>query len=245
MPDPQLSVIYPAYNEEQNLRSAVERSVEALRGLGSCFEIIVVDDGSTDGTPAIADELGREFPQVRVIHNQRNRGQGRSIQAGFATAKGRLLIHNGVDYCFDLRDLSKMLPLIEDADIVVAERTSYPGYTSFRRFMSKANLLLLHSLFGTRLQDYNFVQLYRRDAWEALPSRARYAALLTAEKLIRAHDSGMRIRTVPMEYYERTSGKQTGGVANKNVMTLALVSLVDVLSFWVRYKFFETPAGHR
>jgi len=243
MPGPQLSVIYPAYNEPENLRPTVEQSVQALTDLGVSFEIIVVDDGSTDRTPHIADGLGREFPPVRVIHNPRNLGQGRSIQAGFAAAEGELLIHNGVDYCFHLDDLRSMLPLIADADIVVAERTSYPGYTPFRRFMSSANLLLLHTLFGTRLQDYNFVQLYRRDVWDTLPSRARYAALLTAEKLIRAHDHGLRIRAVPVEYYERTSGKQTGGVANKNVLTLALVSLWDVLSFWVRYRFFEVPTA--
>ena len=107
-------------------------SLEALRFFFERFEIIIVDDASTDETGKIADALAAEHAEIKVIHNPQNIGQGASILVGFQHATGNLLIHNAIDYPFDLRDLNKMLPLLEEADIVVAVRQRDPDLSDRR-----------------------------------------------------------------------------------------------------------------
>jgi glycosyltransferase involved in cell wall biosynthesis len=234
---PEITVIYPAFNEEAALRSTIERSVETLRELFKSFEILLIDDCSRDHTGPIADELARSHPEVRVIHNAQNLGQGETVRIGFREARGDLVLHNGVDYPFDLRDLALMLPLLDDADIVVATRRKRAGYSAYRTLLSVVNVWLLDLLFPLRLNDYNFVQLYRRAVLERVNAKARSTAFLAPETLVRAYDQGFRIRTVEIESHPRTSGKATAGKPK-----VVLSSLRDMVSFWFGRSFRRTPS---
>src|SRR6266404_2327380 len=142
-----LSVILPAYNEAQLLASSVERSVASLERVVGEFEILLIDDCSTDATPAVAEALGREFPQVRVMHNPRNLRQGGCLELGFGSARYDLVTHNAVDYPFDFDDLPLGLRYVPDAEVVVFTRRSYPGVSSSRRFISWGNRSLIRLLF--------------------------------------------------------------------------------------------------
>jgi len=224
----EITVVYPAYNEEENIRSTVERSLEALREQFEDFEILIVDDRGQDNTGAIADELARQHPEVRVLRNPRNLGQGESLKNGFREARGDLVIHNAMDYPFDLRDLAAMLPLLDDADVVAAARRMRAGYTLYRRVLSVGNLALLHVLFPLRLSDYNFVQLYRREVLQRVKTRARSTAFITPETMIRAHDMGFRVREVAIEYHPRLRGVATAGKPK-----VVLSSMWDMLRFWL------------
>ena len=223
----ELSVIFPAYNEAGNIRQTIEMALAALPELCDRFEIVIVDDCGHDGTGQIADELADAHPEVRVIHNPRNLGQGASIVRGFREARYELMLHNAMDYPFDLRDLRLMLPLTREADIIVAARAGRPGYTWFRRFASAANRMLLRALFPLRLRDYNFVQVYPRSVWQTIRVEARSTAFLTPEALIRAYDLGYRIREVEVPYHPRTTGEATAGRPK-----VILTSLLDMLRFW-------------
>ena len=223
----ELSVIFPAYNEEQNIRSTMQRALDALRPLVEHFEILIVNDKSRDSTGQIADELARQHPEIRVIHNPRNAGQGASIVTGFQQARYDLVMHNAMDYPFDLRDLAGMLPLLDQADIVVAARDQRAGYTLTRKFMSVVNVTLLHTLFGLKLRDYNFVQIYRKQIWKSIRVESRSTAFLTPEALIRAHDMGFHIAEVTIPYHARVSGKATSG--SYRVVSR---SLRDMFGFW-------------
>ena len=222
-----VTVLYPAYNEEAALQSTVERSVEALRTAFLDFEILVLDDASTDSTPQIAEELASRYPEVQVARNDRNLGQGGTLVRGFEMARTPLVIHNGVDYPFDLQDLPRLVAALEDADIVVAVRHARPGYTLTRRVLSLMNVALIRLLFGMRLRDYNFVQLYRREVLERVPFEARSTAFLTPEILIRAHDLGYRISEVEVEYHRRESGHATSGKPR-----VLLTSFRDMVRYW-------------
>jgi len=227
-PRMKISVILPAYNEQDNLAPTVERSVEALRERFEDFELIVLDDASTDRTLQVARELAAKHPQVRVLPNERNLGQGLSQLRGFREARFELVIHNGVDYPFDFRDLDKMLPLLDEADIVVAARTSRPGYTVYRRFLSWVNRMLLRALFPLRLSDYNFVQLYRCETLQVVGDvMATSAGFVVPEILFRARDLGYRIRQTPIEYHRRQRGVAT--VGNPRVVWR---SFCDLFAFW-------------
>lgn len=223
----EVSVIFPAYNEGENVKATMARALEGLSATCERFEIILIDDCSSDGTGRVADELAALHPEIRVIHNARNMGQGASIVTGFQHARYDLVLHNAMDYPFDLRDLGKLFPLLSQADIVVASRKNRAGYSRYRKLTSAVNLALLHLLFPLRLRDYNFVQLYPKSLWNAIRVEARSTAFLTPEALIRAHDMGYRVREVEVEYHPRTRGTATSGKPK-----VILHSLQDMFRFW-------------
>jgi glycosyltransferase involved in cell wall biosynthesis len=216
-----ISVIYPAYNEEENIVSTIERSIAALVSITNDFEIIIVNDASRDNTAELVDELARSHPQIRVIHQSRNLGQGVGIITGFRAATKDLLIHNGVDYPFDLSDLKLMLPALSAADIVVGVRKGRPGYTLYRTLLSIATVRLMHWFFDVRLRDYSFVQLYRRKVWQEIEVDARSTGFFIPEALIRAHDLGYRLAQVDIEYHARIHGKATAGKLSVVARSLA------------------------
>jgi glycosyltransferase involved in cell wall biosynthesis len=224
-----ISVIYPAYNEEENLVETINRSLKAMRSMCHQFEMIIINDASTDRTGEMADALAAIHPEIRVIHNAHNLGQGLSLRVGFAQTAYPLVIHNGMDYPFDLNDIRLMLPVMEHADIVVAARRDRATYSLYRKVVSIVNLLLVNLLFGLRLHDYNFVQMYRKDALNGIQVDARSTAFLTPEILVRARDKGYRIKEVTVDYHPRKKGHATSG--KPRVM---IGSLMDMLRFWLK-----------
>jgi dolichol-phosphate mannosyltransferase len=219
--------VFPAYNEAENIRATMAKALHALRGLFDRFEILIIDDCGRDGTGRIADALAAEHPEIRVLHNARNMGQGASIVRGFREARYGLVLHNAMDYPFDLADLALMLPSLREADIVVASRSSRPNYTLYRMVTSYVNRVLLYVLFPLRLRDYNFVQLFPKTVWESIEVEARSTAFLMPEALIRAHDLGYQIKEIEIPYYPRLAGEATSGK-----LKVLLHSLQDMFRFW-------------
>jgi glycosyltransferase involved in cell wall biosynthesis len=232
----ELTVIFPAYNEEAALEEAMERSLAALRKHVREFEVLIVDDGSKDATGRIADELAGKHPEIRVLHNGRNLGAGASYVRGLKHARGELVMHNGVDCPFDLEDLPKMLERIEEADIVVATRTGRTGYSAFRVLTSFVNVTLLNLLFGLHLSDYNFTQLYRKKVIDSVNVQSSSTAFVTPETIIRAHDMGFRIVTVPVQYHPRRTSVATSGS-----LRVIASSVRDMLRFWAQRR--RPPSG--
>lgn len=230
-----ISVVIPAFNEEQNIRTAMQRALEALRPRFEAFEILVINDCSRDATGVIADELAARHPEIRVIHNERNLGAGHCVWLGFRNARYELVTHNAMDYPFDLCDLDLLLPVLRDADVVVAARKQRAGYSSYRKLTSHVNLALLHLLFNLRLNDYNFTQLYRKRVLDTVKTQTRSTAFITPETLIRAYDMGFRIKEVEVNYHARTAGVATSGHPK-----VILRSVRDMLKFWIQWKFSRT-----
>lgn len=231
-----ISVIFPAYNEEMNIASTMERALDAMRGLGRDFEIVIVNDQSRDATGKIADDLAAAHPEIHVLHNSHNMGAGASVVEGFQQARYDWVIHNAMDYPFDLRDLPKLLEFCGEADIISAARTARPGYSRYRLLTSAVHKRLLRLLFPLKLSDYNFTQLYSRAVWEAIQVESRSTAFLTPEAMIRAYDMGYRVKEVAIEYHPRLAGEATSG--NPKVI---LHSLRDMLTFWWRRLLRRTP----
>jgi glycosyltransferase involved in cell wall biosynthesis len=224
----EISVVYPAYNEEANVRLTLDRSIEALKSQFERFEIIIVDDGSTDQTLALLNEYASIHPEIIVLSNETNSGAGDSMLRGMMAASCSLVVNNAMDYPFDLSDLSKMCPLTEVADVVVAAREGRPGYTLYRHFLSRVNWTLLRVLFGLPLSDLNFVQIYKQEVLQSISVQSRSAGFMPAEMLIQARDQSFRIQEIEIPYHPRLAGKSVMG--NPKV---ALTSLMEMLSFWV------------
>jgi dolichol-phosphate mannosyltransferase len=223
----EISVIFPGYNEEASIRETISRALEALRPRFERFEIIIVDDCGRDATGRIADELAARHPEVIVLHNPRNLGQAGSILRGFRHARYELVTHDAMDYALDLCDLDRMLPLLAEADIVVAAREQRAGYSTYRKLISHINLGMLHCFFDLRLSDYNFTQLYPKSYLDRVEPISRSAGFVTPELLFRAHDMGLRVKEVKVPYQARTAGVATAG--NPRIV---LASLKDLLRFW-------------
>lgn len=208
---PELSVILPCYNERAALADAIAVYCRELTAAGvEDFELVVVNDASTDGTGELAEELARSEPRLRVFHHERNQGQSGGILTGFRAARGRVLTHNGIDLPFHPRDAARMLALVRDgADVVVVERANRQAYSLVRKVVSWTNVLLLRLLFGSPFRDHNFVQFYRREVIESLPVVSRGVSTVTAELLFRARRAGYRVEACPAEYHARTVGVST------------------------------------
>src|SRR3954463_9926035 len=171
-----LTLFFPMWNEEE----MIQRTVEAAREVGDdlvaegeigTYEILLVDDASTDATGKIADELAHADPRVRVIHHPENRKLGGSVRTGLAEATGELVLYTDADMPFDLADLHKAIRLLRvyDADIVSAYRFDRTGEGGRRALYSYVYNSLVRVLFGLRIRDVNFAfKLLRHNVLEHL-----------------------------------------------------------------------------
>jgi glycosyltransferase involved in cell wall biosynthesis len=231
-----LSVVMPAYNEERLIEETIRRSVTSLERILDDYEILLIDDCSTDRTPALADALERELPRVRAIHNPRNLRQGGCLHLGFDLARCDLVMHNAMDYPFDFDDLPPLLEQFPAADVVVVTRRSYPGVSAGRKFISWGNRSLIRVLFGLKIKDYNFVQIYKRAVLVQQECFSVATAFTTVERIIRAHQAGRRVVAMEADYHRRPAGVSSSG--NLRVIR---DSLLDMTRLWIELRLRQHP----
>jgi dolichol-phosphate mannosyltransferase len=225
---PELSLALPCYNEEANLRPTLEKCARALAALTPSYEIVLVDDASTDGTAVLAAQIAAELPSLRVITNPVNLGAGTSVLIGLRSTRGAVVVHNSMDYPFDLEELRNVLPLFPRHDVVVVERRDRSAHSHYRKVTSLAHYWLVRMLFGVPFHDMNFVQAYKREVVDSIRVKARSPAFVTPELLIRARDRGFSIAEVIATFHPRTRGMASYGKPRDILWALA-----DVFSFWL------------
>ncbi len=162
-PFAKLSIFYPMWNEEEYIERALDAGRRACDGLVRSgeildYELIVVDDASTDSTGAIADRIAADDPRVRVVHHERNRKLGGAMKTGFATATGDLILYTDADLPFDMAELPRAVRLLRDydADIVSAYRFDRTGEGYLRSVYTFVYNLLIRTLFDVKARDINF-----------------------------------------------------------------------------------------
>ena len=206
-----LSYFFPAHNEEANLRGLVEEALATLPTLAETFEIVIVDDGSRDATPRIADELAAADPRVRVVHHPRNRGYGAALRSGFAASSHELLAFTDGDRQFQVVDLGRLTAryLEGGADAVVGYRIKRAD-PLVRTLYAKAYRLANRIFFGLRITDVDCAcKLFRRDALAGINVESG-GAFFSAELLIKLRAAGRRVVEVGVPHYPRTAGSPTG-----------------------------------
>ena len=197
-------MVMPAFNEGEVIRHVVARSRAALGELTDAFEIIVVNDGSSDDTGPILDELADA--QVRVIHFSQHRGYGCALQAGIEVAVHPLVVFMDSDDQFDPLDLRHLLPLSTEAEVVVGYRAARRD-GAVRLLASRCYNLLVNQVLGLAFRDLNCaLKLFHREVLYGLQlSSGGYA--ISAEILARAQRAGYRLREVPVSHYPRRTGR--------------------------------------
>ena len=222
-PSVEISAVMPAYNEEANLEESVGRMARALATSARGFEIIVVDDGSQDGTAAVLERQKAEHPNLRVIRHPVNRGYGAALRSGFEAARFAWIFLMDADNQFDPAEVDLLLAGAADADIVAGYR-KHRRDPLLRRLNAWAFFTLVRLLFGRLVRDVNCAfRLTRRDlvARMALHSEG---ALINTEMLVLARQLHARVVEVPVHHYPRMAGKQTG--ANVRVVLRAFQELL-------------------
>jgi glycosyltransferase involved in cell wall biosynthesis len=218
---PSISAVLPAYNEEAVIAETVRRTGDALVALGiTDFEVIVVDDGSSDATATRAADAAAPGRLVRVISHPRNRGYGAALRTGFDAATRDAVFHMDSDGQFDPNEISRLLALY-GPDRVVSGYRIRRNDTLLRRLYHNAFFGLVRLLFGPTVRDVNCAfKLFPRAVGQGLHSDG---ALVCTELLVRARRSGYRLMDVGVHHYPRTTGRATG--ANVRVIVRAFLEL--------------------
>lgn len=219
----EISAVMPAFNEEANLEESVSRMVAALATCARTAEVIVVDDGSQDGTPALLERLTARFPTLRIVRHLSNRGYGAAVRSGFETARLPWIFVMDADNQFDPAEVSALVARAGEADIVAGYRRRRRD-PILRRTNAWAFFTLVRVFFGPLLRDVNCAfKLIRRDLLEGMTLHSE-GALINTEILVLARRMRARIVEIPVNHFPRVSGKQTG--ANPRVVLRAFRELL-------------------
>ena len=204
-----LSVVLPAYDEEPNLPSLLERALEVLPRVAGDWEVIVVDDGSADGSAqAVAPFVDAHHPRVRLLRHPRNLGYGAALRTGFQHARGDLVFYTDADHQFDLAELEYFLPAIEDADVVIGFRV-YRYDSVLRCALAWGYNRLVGVLFRVRCRDVDCAyKLFRREALDAIDVETS-DFFVDTELVAKARRQGFRLVERGVRHYPRAAGRTT------------------------------------
>ena len=227
-----LSVFFPCINEEGNIENGVKKAREVLEKLKLKYEIIIVDDGSTDKTGKIADFLARQNPNIRVIHHPQNLGYGEALKSGFYNARYDTIVYTDGDGQFDFAEVTKFLDKISDYDLIIGYRLKRQD-PFFRILFKKGWKLSLWASFGLTLKDVDCgFKMVRKEVLEKIPHlESTRGAMINAELAISAKKSGFKIAEIGVNHYPRLFGRPTG--SNLRVI---IKSFMDLFKLWWKLK---------
>ncbi len=220
-----VSVVVPCYNEEGNIERVVESLLEKLPGMVSDYEIVIVNDGSSDRTGEIADRLA-EAPGIRVIHHSVNRGYGGAVKSGYYASGKELTCLFPGDGQFDIAELRILLGVVGRADIAATYRIDRrdPFYRKVNQFLYNFAICLL---FGIRLKDIDCgFKLMKTEIFRAIDLETT-GALIDAEFYFKSKRKGFTSEEIGVHHYPRVSGSSTG--ANLRVIFYAVY---EIARFW-------------
>lgn len=228
----ELSVFFPAYNEESNIERTIETAFGALPDVAEKYEVLIVNDGSKDKTEQVVKKLIKKYPQLSLITHNPNKGYGEALKTGFYQTKYDWITFTDADGQFDFSEIDKFvdIQLQTDADLVI-------GYykkraVSFRR---KLNTWLwqqiVYVLFGLNVRDIDcgFKLINRRVINGISKLESGRGAFISSELLIKAQKKKFKIVEIPVNHYPRLTGKGTG--ADLNVI---IQSFIDLGKLWLK-----------
>ena len=211
-----LSVFFPMWNEEQYLQRALNAAQDLCQeligaGMISDYELVIIDDASTDSTPQLADSAAARDNRVKVVHHPINRKLGGSIKSGFAASTGDVVLYTDADLPFDMREVQNALRLMRqyEADIVSAYRFDRTGEGYVRVVYSMFYNFLVRILFGVRFRDINFAfKLCRKSVFEKVVLESE-GSFIDAELIVSAKKLGLSVVQFGVDYFPRTRGVST------------------------------------
>jgi len=223
-----VTLFYPMYNEVDSIRPMTEKALKVMRQAAEDFEILIIDDGSRDGSSQRADELAQADSHIRVIHHDGNQGYGQALRTGFASATKDVVIYTDADEPVDLWKIPEALSHLQDYDIVIGYRLN--RWDGLRRMIfSKIYNTLVRVLFGVHVRDINFsFKLIRGSDLQKFHLGAG-SAFIDGEFLSEAARYHLRIFEMPIQYLPRKFGE-----SKFNNLRAATYTLEEIWSYWQR-----------
>ncbi|HVP25873.1 MAG TPA: dolichyl-phosphate beta-glucosyltransferase [Methanomicrobiales archaeon] len=225
----ELSAVIPVFNDRAALETAIPRSLEALEGITSSFELIIAEDGSTDGTPDLVRRKAGEDPRIRLLHSDERLGRGRALTRAFGEARGSIVCYYDVDLATDLKHLGELIGAIRaGADIATGSRllpSSEVTRTGEREVASRGYNILVRLLLGSRVHDHQcgFKAFNREKVLPLLPSVKATHWFWDTELLVRGQRAGLRVAEFPVVW--RTGRTTTVRMKDVFEMGGAILSL--------------------
>lgn len=226
---PSLTIAIPAYNEEENIGWVVKDALKDLPKHFKNYEVLIVDDGSTDKTGKIADQLAKRNKRVRVIH-QPNGGYSKAMLTGIRNAKEEFVAYMPADGQYLVRDMAKMYLLMAESDIVLGYRGVRKDYNLYRKILSYGYLIFLWLLFGITVKDLNGPTIWRTKEVNKLRkiySTDSKGVFILAEIVARFKKKGLRINEAPSVYRSRRAG-----VIKNTKFKVVKDTFVDAVKVW-------------
>jgi hypothetical protein len=224
-----VSVLVPAKDEAGNLALFMEQCADTFRHQTAHYEVVVVDDGSVDGSWELLQELRSQYPFLRAVRHRARRGIAEALRTGYLHARGDVLVFYPADLQFKPENIPQLV-----APILAGESDMVTGYKQGKyekAFVSRVYNALSRSLFDVPVRDLNNVKAYRREVMAALPVRPdwhRYMIVVAAAQ-------GFSVTEVPIPLYERHSGKSKFGLSR------IPIGVLDMLSVWFELRFGQKP----
>lgn len=229
-----LSVFFPTYNEEANIKTTVAKAIRVLERIASVWEIIIVNDGSKDQTPQIVAELAKDDRRIKVVTHDPNRGYGAAFKSGLYNSRYNWIAFTDSDGQFDFSEITKFIETQKrtGADLVI-------GYyldrkVSFgKKLTSKMWELLVFLLFGLKVRDIDCgFKLISKNVVDKIPRlESERGAFISSEFLIKAKKAGFKIVEIGVTHFPRKQGEGTG-----RKLDVILKSFVDLFKLWGRLK---------
>ncbi|MEK7534617.1 MAG: glycosyltransferase family 2 protein [Patescibacteria group bacterium] len=208
---PSLSIFFPFWNEEKNIEKVVRNAIPVAQKVVEEWEIIMVDDGSSDDTLKIAKELASSNPNLVVVSHQPNRGYGAALKDGFRNAKYDVIVFTDGDGQFDFSEVSRFIEKIDKADMVMGYREKRLDHP-FRRFLMNLLKVWDFVFFGFYYKDIDCgFKMFKKKLLQRLMPFKSEGAMITTEILAKAKKKGLKIAQVKVTHYPRQFGDQSGG----------------------------------
>lgn len=225
---PSLSIFFPFWNEESNIEEVVSKAVPIASEVAEKWEILMIDDGSSDKTVIKAQQLEKKYPNVRLISHQINRGYGAALKTGFEHAKYEYVVFTDGDLQFDFSEVTKFIEKIDKADIVIGYRVKRDD-TFFRHILMILHRIWSFIFFGVFVRDIDCgFKLFRKTALDEISPLRSEGAIITTEILAKAKSKKLKIAQVGVNHYSRKFGESSGG----NVAVIVRAMLETFILVW-------------
>jgi glycosyltransferase involved in cell wall biosynthesis len=225
---PSLSLVIPMFNEELNIAHAIDAAVESLSKYSDDYEIIIVDDASTDASPRIVAEMAAENFRIRTIRHEKNRKLGGSLKTGFAAATREVVLYMDADLPFDPDAINRAMRAmyLTGADLIAGYRLDRTIEGLKRTIYSYCYNALIGILFGWPHRDINFsFKLLKREVLRAIELKSE-GSLIDAELIVKAKNHGFAIQQIGLDYFPRIRG--TSSLSSPTVILKILRELVQL-----------------
>lgn len=226
---PRVSVLVPAKDEAENLRPFLAQCDAMIRAAAVPYEVIIVDDGSSDDSAAILDELARRYHWLRSVRHRSQRGISDALRSGYLAARADILVFYPADLQFKPEDIPSLVQPILDgkADMVTGFKQGHYE----KAFVSRIYNGLSRSLFHVPVRDLNNVKAYRREVMADQPARPDWHRYM----IVLAHAQGYTVTEVPIPLYPRVAGRSKFGISR------IPIGVLDMLAVWFELRFGQKP----